>query len=140
MFPAQPVAFAPVTVVRDYPDEIRRVDIERVDDVRRDPDRVGRLPVSLARNVSTTVSSRALALDTGGAEGPLEDDTVREYLAALDRLMIVEDQPAWAPHPRSRSILRISPRRHFVDLAVAHRSPRFRHPGSRSKPAGAIDP
>lgn len=105
--------------IRDYVEEIRRVDISRVDDVRRDPDRVQRLLASLARNVATSVSLRALAHDTGGADGPLKDDTVREYMAALARLMIVEDQPAWAPHLRSRSILRSAPKRHFVDPAIA---------------------
>ena len=105
--------------VRDYLDEIRRVDISRVDNVRRDPDRVGRLLVSLARNVATTAAASALARDIGGADGPIQDDTVREYLAALERLMIVEDQPAWAPHLRSRSILRTAPKRHFVDPSLA---------------------
>jgi predicted AAA+ superfamily ATPase len=105
--------------VRDYLDEIRRVDISRIDNVRRDPDRVGRLLASLARNVATSVSITALAYDTGGADGPLKDDTAREYLAALDRLMIIEDQPAWAPHLRSRSILRTAPKRHFVDPSLA---------------------
>lgn len=105
--------------MRDYLDEIRRVDIRRVDNVRRDPDRVGRLLASLARNVATTVSIGALARDTGGADGPLKDDTVREYLDALERLMIIEDQPAWAPHLRSRSILRSAPKRHFVDPSLA---------------------
>ena len=105
--------------MRDYLDEIRRVDISRVDNVRRDPNRVGRLLASLARNVATPVSISALAHDTGGADGPIKDDTVREYMAALDRLMIIEDQPAWAPHLRSRSILRTAAKRHFVDPALA---------------------
>jgi predicted AAA+ superfamily ATPase len=105
--------------VRDYLDEIRRVDISRVGNARRDPDRVGRLLASLARNLATSVSISALAHDSGGADGPLKDDTVREYLTALDRLMIIEDQPAWAPHLRSRSILRTAPKRHFVDPSLA---------------------
>jgi len=44
---------------------------------------------------------------------------VREYLEALERLMIVEDQPAWAPHLRSKSRLRSAAKRHFVDPALA---------------------
>ena len=106
-------------VVRDYLGEIRRVDISRVDGIRRDPDRVGRLMVSLARNVATTVTIRALADDAGGSDGSLKEDTVRAYLAALERLMIVEEQPAWAPHLRSRSILRTAAKRHFVDPSLA---------------------
>lgn len=106
-------------VVRDYLGEIRRVDISRVEGIRRDPDRVGRLMVSLARNVATTVTIRALADDAGGSDGSLKEDTVRAYLAALERLMIVEEQPAWAPHLRSRSILRTAAKRHFVDPSLA---------------------
>jgi predicted AAA+ superfamily ATPase len=105
--------------VRDYLDEIRRVDVSRVDGTRRDPSRVGQLLRSLARNVATYAAATTLASDTGGADGPLKDDTVREYLDALGRLMIVEDQPAWAPHVRSRYVLRSASKRHFVDPSLA---------------------
>lgn len=104
---------------RDYLDEIRRTDIRQVDGVSRDPDRVGRVLRSLARNLATEVSATTLAADTGGREGPVTDDTVRDYLAALDRLMVVEDQPAWSPHLRSKAQLRTSPKRHFADPALA---------------------
>jgi uncharacterized protein len=33
--------------------------------------------------------------------------------------MILEDQPAWAPHLRSKSILRNAPKRHLVDPSLA---------------------
>jgi uncharacterized protein len=105
--------------VRDYLEEIARVDVGRVDETHRDPNRVARLLVSLARNVATPAAATTLANDTGGVDGPLKDDTVREYLGALERLMIVEDQPAWAPHLRSRHRLRTAPKRHFVDPSLA---------------------
>lgn len=105
--------------VRDYLEEVRRVDVSRVEDVRRDPQRVGRLLRSLARNSGTQAAATTLARDAGGADGPLHDDTVRDYLAALERLMVVEDQPAWAPHLRSRAVLRRSAKRHFVDPSLA---------------------
>ncbi len=105
--------------VRDYLNEIARVDVGRVDETRRDPSRVARLLQSLARNVATHAAATTLASDTGGADGPLKDDTVRGYLAALERLMIVEDQPAWAPHLRSKHRLRTMPKRHFVDPSLA---------------------
>jgi len=108
-----------VRAVRDYLEEIRRVEVGRVDQRRRDPNRVGRLLVSLARNVATNASLSTLANDTGGPEGTIGRDTVREYLDTLERLMIVEDQPAWAPHMRSRYVLRSTPKRHFVDPSLA---------------------
>lgn len=105
--------------VRDYLVEIQRVDVERVDGRRRDPERVARLVRSLARNVAGYAAATTLAADTGGSKGPLKDDTVREYLSALERLMIVEDQPAWAPRLRSRTPLRSGPKRAFVDPSLA---------------------
>jgi predicted AAA+ superfamily ATPase len=105
--------------VRDYLQEVARVYVGRVDGTRRDPNRVSRLLASLARNVATHATATTLAADAGGADGAMKDDTVREYLAALERLMIVEDQPAWAPHLRSRHRLRTAPRRHFVDPSLA---------------------
>jgi predicted AAA+ superfamily ATPase len=105
--------------VRDYLEEIARVDVGRVDGTHRDPGRVTRLLASLARNIATHTAATTLAEDTGGADGPLKDDTVREYLAALERLMVVEDQPAWAPHLRSKHRLRTASKRHFVDPSLA---------------------
>ncbi len=105
--------------VRDYLEEIARVDVGRVDGIHRDPGRVRRLLSSLARNVATHASAATLARDTDGADGPLKDDTVREYIGALERLMVVEDQPAWAPHLRSKHRLRTAPKRHFVDPSLA---------------------
>ena len=104
---------------RGYLDEIRRVDINRVDGTRRDPQRVGRVLRSLARNVATYAADTAIAIDASGSDEAIKPDTVREYLDALERLMVVEDQPAWAPHLRSRSILRSASKRHFVDPSIA---------------------
>lgn len=105
--------------VRDYLDEIRRVDVSRVGDARRDPDKVGQLMRSLARNAATYAAASTLARDAGGSDGPLKEDTARAYIEALQRLMIVEDQPAWAPHLRSKYVLRAGPKRHFVDPSLA---------------------
>jgi len=105
--------------VRAYLDEIRRLDISCVDRKQRDPERVGRLLASLGRNVATYVSVAALASDTGGADDELAVTTVRDYLDALERLMIVENQPSWAPHLRSKSRLRKAAKRHLVDPSLA---------------------
>jgi len=106
--------------VRDYLGEVTRTDINRVDGVRRDPRRVERLIASLARNVATTSSVSTLARDSSsGNEEPLKDQTVTEYLSSLERLFVVENQPPWEAHLRSRSRLRQAPKRHFVDPSLA---------------------
>jgi predicted AAA+ superfamily ATPase len=49
----------------------------------------------------------------------VSDDTVSGYLAALTRLMVIEDQPAWNTHLRSSHALRTTPTRHFTDPSLA---------------------
>ena len=108
-----------VRMNRGYLDEIRRIDISRVSEKRRDPGKVARLLRSLARNVATPVALSKLAADVGGNGASLKADTVAEYLDALERLMLVENQPAWSPHLRSRTTLRATPVRHYVDPSLA---------------------
>jgi len=105
--------------VRDYVEEIRRADLRRVDGVRRDPVLVRRVLQSLARNVATEAAVSVIAADAGGSSGPLHPETVQSYLNALERVFVIEDQPAWSAHLRSRSRLRKSPKRHFVDPSLA---------------------
>lgn len=106
-------------VLRGYLDETRRVDLARADGVTRDPENVGRVLRSVARHVATPASARSIAADVGGAEGPIDHHTVLGYLAALTRVFVLEDLPAWAPALRSRSLLRSAPTRHFVDPSLA---------------------
>ena len=107
--------------MRSYLDEIARTDIRRVDGVHRDPLKVKRVLQSFARNVATQAANSTIAADVGGTDTTIGRETVGEYLTSLERLMIIEDLPAWAPALRSRASLRAAATRHFIDpcLAVA---------------------
>ena len=74
---------------------------------------------SLARNTATHASLTTLVRDTAGSDGQIKDETARRYLGALERLFVIEDQPAWEPHLRSKYVLRKSAKRHFVDPSLA---------------------
>ncbi len=105
---------------RGQVDETARVDIRGVDGVRRDPQRVRLLLRSLARNVGTAAATSRLAADLGAWDNRgIKPHTAADYLNALERIMIVENQPAWATHLRSRAVLRKRPVRHFVDPSLA---------------------
>ncbi len=102
-----------------YLDEISRTDVSRVDGIERDPRRVRRLLASIARNVATEVRHTVLAADTAAAgEPPLERRTVASYLAALGRLFVIEEIPAWRPHIASRAQARNAAKIHLVDPAL----------------------
>jgi uncharacterized protein len=105
--------------LRGYLDSVARTDIRRIDGIARDPQKVWRVLRSLARNISTEAAITTIAGDTGGSDGPVDADTAQSYLGALERLMVVEDQPAWAPRLRSRARLRSAPKRHFCDPSLA---------------------
>lgn len=108
-----------LAALRGYLDEARRLDLVRIDGVRRDPEGVARVLRSIARHISTEASARSIAADIGGSDGPIEYHTVIEYTTALARLSIIEDLPAWSPALRSRTPLRAAATRHFVDPSLA---------------------
>ena len=103
----------------DYITLIAELDISNVSKKRRDPYKVLRLLQSLARNISTEVALVALAKDTGGSDNELDDETISDYLSALERLMATDNLPAWNTHLRSTDMLRKSPKRHFADPSMA---------------------
>jgi predicted AAA+ superfamily ATPase len=105
--------------MKDYIALIAEIDISRVGGKKREPQKVMRLLRSLARNISTEVSVSSLAKDTGGSDTKVTDETIAEYLEALERLMALEQLPAWSPHIRSADTLRKTPKRHFVDPSLA---------------------
>ena len=87
---------------RDYLDAIVESDISRVDDVQRDPHLARRLLRSYARMESSQSQSSQIAADVrGSAESPSDK------------------MPAWNPNLRSKSAIRTSDTRHFVDPSIA---------------------
>ena len=106
------------SAVGDYLNEIVRLDIPLVSGIQHHPAAVRRLLRSLARHVATEAKVTRLASDAGG-DRPLGRHTVTSYLDALERIFVVEDQPAWSVGLRSRATLRKAPKRHFVDPSLA---------------------
>lgn len=101
--------------LRVYLNTVAEIDLYATDGVRRDPIRVRRLFSALARWTATEVFLSTLAKD----ETSLSRDAVRDYLTALERVFVIEDQPAWSTHLRSSATLRREPKRHFVDPSLA---------------------
>ncbi len=104
---------------KNYVTLIAEVDVDRVSERRRNSLKVLRFIRSLARNISTEASLRAIASDAGGSDDTLDNETASAYLQALERLMVTENLPAWNPHIRSSAALRKSPKRHFCDPSLA---------------------
>lgn len=100
-------------------DELVNVDVNRVDGTEKNPDRVRAVLRSYARNISTMTSANTIMGDVRANDISITDKTLTNYLTALRRLFIVEDAKAWQPSLRSRTGIRTSNKRHFVDTSIA---------------------
>ncbi len=108
-----------LAAVSSYLQDTARADVVASTGVRRDPGRLTALLRALARHSAQPVSNKTLARDAAGAGDPMAPATVAAYLDALTRIHVIEDQPAWAPGLRSRTRVRASPKRHFIDPSLA---------------------
>ena len=103
----------------DYVDSVVERDIQRVDGVKRSPERARLLLRSYARNISQQVSYGTIKADMLSNDSQsLDEDTVADYIKALKRLFVIEDLAAWNPNLRSKSAIRTSDTRHFVDPSI----------------------
>lgn len=103
----------------DYVEAIIHQDISRVDNVEKNPERVRLLLRSLARNIATTANYQTIKDDIEATDISISDKTIATYINALRRIFVIEDLPAWAPSLRSKTAIRTSEKRHFVDPSIA---------------------
>jgi len=103
----------------NYVDAVINLDVQRVDGVEKDPERVRVLLQSLARNISTMATARTIMDDMQVNESSITDKTLSSYLNALRRIFVVEDVPAWQPSLRSKTAIRTANKRQFVDPSMA---------------------
>lgn len=103
----------------DYVEAVINLDISRIDEVEKNPELVRLLLRSLARNISTLATYTTLKADIEATDGSLSEKTMSSYINALRRIFVVEDLPAWAPSLRSKTAIRTSNKRHFVDPSIA---------------------
>ncbi len=104
----------------NYLDALAESDISRVDRTLRSPVRVYRLMRSLARLQGTQTNISVIRADmTANDDSTLSESTIASYLSALENIFVVEDMPAWGVHLRSKTAIRTSNTRYFVDPSIA---------------------
>ena len=104
----------------DYYDAVVNDDISRADGVKRDSERTKRVMKSYARNVSTQVSLETIRSDVINNDiETFDKESLYGYLNALKRIFVIEDSPAWNPNLRSKTAIRTSDTRYFVDPSIA---------------------
>lgn len=103
----------------DYFDVVSDSDVSRVDGVSRDPIRVRLLMRSYARHQGTGASVGTILADIKTNDSSeLSDNTVYDYIKALKRTFVIEDMPAWNPNIRSKTAIRTSDTRYYIDPCI----------------------
>lgn len=103
----------------DYIEAVINHDVSQVDDVDKNPNRVRMLLRSLARNISTMATIQTIKDDIEATDNTISDKTISSYMNALRRIFVIEEVYAWSPSLRSKTTIRTSVKRQFVDPSIA---------------------
>ena len=108
-------------IVKSYIKDILDKDINEIDGVKRDRNKMEMLLKSLARNESAVCSNKKIISDMteDGNDYIKTNVTVSDYLNVLDKLNILANDPAYSPNIRSSVSIGKNPKRHFVDPSLA---------------------
>ena len=104
----------------DYLDSVINSDVSKIDDVSRNPERTKNIMKSYARNLGSQASNETIKSDVLKNDSfSLDTDTVLSYINALRKIFVVEDTMAWNPNLRSKTAIRTTETRYFVDPSIA---------------------
>ena len=103
----------------NYYDGVVHSDINRADDVQKNTERVKRLMRSYARNQGTQVPNTVIAAGITVNDRTISEETVASYINALKTIFVIEDMPAWNPNLRSKTAIRSTDNRYYVDPSIA---------------------
>ena len=104
----------------DYFDAIINMDISRVDNVERNPQRAKRLMKAYSRAIGTQSKIPTIIEDIASNEtDKISELTISSYIQALKKIFVIEDSYAWNPNLRSKVAIRTSETRYFTDPSIA---------------------
>ena len=104
----------------DYFDSVVKNDISRVDSVKRDIEKAKSLLRSYARHVGSQAPLETIRKDMLANQADTFDQvTLYSYIDALKKIFVIEDAPAWNPNIRSKTVIRSTDTRYFIDPSIA---------------------
>lgn len=104
----------------NYVDAVVNSDISRVDNTTRNAGFAHKLLRSYARYQGAQVSLTKIADDIlASGSNSFSVDTLYDYVNALKNIFVIEDMEAWSPNLRSKTAIRTSDTRYFIDPSIA---------------------
>lgn len=101
-----------------YLDALLKEDINKVTSKKYNENRARKLMESLARYTASEVTNKKIREDLAVIDEGAADNTLVDYLDVLNKLYLIEDLTAWNPNLRSKTVIRSSPARFFVDPSI----------------------
>ena len=109
---------AKLEIAKDLYKQTYSVDISHIDGVKRNSNIAQALLRSYSRNICTSAEMKTIIGDIKTNHN-VSEPTVYDYISALEKLFIIDDIEAWSPSIRSKTAIRSSKKRNFVDPSIA---------------------
>lgn len=106
-------------IEKNYINSVINIDVNQADNIDKDPEKVRLLLQSLARNISTMATAKTIMDDIRANHSIISDKTLNGFLNVLRRIFVIEDLIAWQPSLRSKTAIRTTNKRQFVDPSIA---------------------
>lgn len=108
---------ARLSIAKDLFNQTCDVDISQIDGVKRNPVWARTILRSYGRNLCTLAETKTIFADVT-ATCDIAKQTYYGYMSGFEQLMIVEDVEAWCPSIRSKTSIRASKKRNFIDPSI----------------------
>lgn len=104
---------------KDYVNTLVSTDITSVDDIKRNPKRARAILKSYARNISTPAKMTTILKDVESNTDAQDIRTINSYIDAFSKLFVIDETESWTPKLRSKTAIRTTSTKHFVDPSIA---------------------
>jgi uncharacterized protein len=104
---------------KDYVNALVTTDVTSVDDIKRNPKRARVVLKSYARHISTAAHMTTILKDVESAADIQDIRTVNSYIEAFTKLFVIDETESWTPKLRSKTAIRTTSTKHFVDPSIA---------------------
>jgi len=104
---------------KDYVNTLVSTDITSVDDIKRNPKRARAILKSYARNISTPAKMTTILKDVESSTDTQDIRTINSYIDAFSKLFVIDETESWTPKLRSKTAIRTTSTKHFVDPSIA---------------------
>ena len=109
---------AALEIVKEYVKVLTSSDISEYDGTARKADLAHTILRAYSRHISTINSNKTMFDDIRAFYGDVTDATIYDYLSVYKSLYVIEDIEAWNPNLRSKTSIRTSPKKTFVDPSI----------------------